>query len=76
MRRGIGVTSNTAAQCQRHVVEAAFAWWRDLRPQGWTHADHIAAPQVNCETEAERTLALAIARLSAARRGEATRSAL
>jgi hypothetical protein len=45
---------------------SAESWWRMRRPVSWSEAQHMENPTVNCTTDAERELALAIAVLSPA----------
>jgi hypothetical protein len=45
------------------VLRAAIAWWESRRPASYTAEDHVANPQINCASEAEKRLALAVARM-------------
>jgi hypothetical protein len=45
------------------VGDAAKAWWEAGRPAAWTEDEHCERPAVNCVTEAERNLAVAVGRL-------------
>lgn len=46
---------------------ALLNWWVGHRPIGWTDADHLANPTVNCVMPNEEALATEVARLIAAR---------
>lgn len=46
------------------VCQAAIAWWRTLRPLGWSLHQHAANPTVNCNGPDECNLALAVAKLA------------
>lgn len=43
------------------VLAAAHAWWESKRPAQWTLQQHLQAPDVGCETPAEKALAQAVA---------------
>lgn len=42
--------------------DAAVSWWREHKPRGWSIAQHLKNPAVNCTTEREKRLARAAAR--------------
>lgn len=46
-----------------YVEQAAYEWWRALRPIQWTEEDHLRVPDVNCSRERERTLAKTVAQM-------------
>lgn len=46
---------------QTELQRAAIAWWHGKRPVNWNLYDHLANPTVNCTSDRERALALAIA---------------
>lgn len=57
----------TRAEAQ--VVRAALAWWRGLRPVGWTQKKHLCFPCVNCNFRAsEPALAEAVRTLLTTKR--------
>ncbi len=41
----------------KRVAGAALTWWLSRRPVGWSRAQHIACPAVNCASDEERALA-------------------
>lgn len=43
------------------VLRAARRWWRGHRPMGWTLGQHIENPAVNCSSQFDVELALAVA---------------
>lgn len=43
------------------VMESARLWWESLRPAGWDLRDHLNAPTTNTASEAQRSLAEAVA---------------
>lgn len=43
------------------VMESARLWWESLRPAGWDLHDHLHAPTTNTTSEAQRSLAEAVA---------------
>lgn len=47
------------------VAETGMRWLENKRPRSFTKAQHLANPTVNCITEAESSLALAISHLDA-----------
>jgi hypothetical protein len=58
-----GQQPRLAIATENDVLRAAIAWWESRRPASYTAADHAANPQINCVSEAEKRLALAIARM-------------
>lgn len=44
------------------IVAAAVAWWRVLRPMGWTEAKHLEFPTEGTVGVYERNLAIAVAK--------------
>ena len=44
------------------VREAAYEWWLSRRPVSWDQAEHLKNPGVNTMSDAERKLALAVAK--------------
>ena len=40
---------------------AAYSWWLDLRPIGWSQAEHLNNETVNCVGDVEKALARAVA---------------
>lgn len=61
-RQQPGSAGGTDAAVLQAVAEAAVAWWIGRRPAGWSLAQHLADPAVNCEGDHERELAAAAAR--------------
>jgi hypothetical protein len=53
------------------IFLAARGWWRSNRPWGWSLRRHLAEPEVNTTTNAERALARAVAALLKQREAEA-----
>lgn len=50
----------------RHgVALTATSWWFGKRPTGWTLAQHLGNPTVNCVNDREKRLARAVAKLAA-----------
>lgn len=45
------------------IHAAAYAWWRNRRPVDWSEAQHLEHPRVNCAGDAERKLAMAVAKM-------------
>ncbi len=43
------------------VVQAAYKWWLLRRPVGWTEAEHLANPNINCPGLRDGALAKAVA---------------
>jgi len=43
------------------VLEKAHVWWLMHQPLSATHEEHLAMPRVNCSTETEINLAVAVA---------------
>ena len=39
---------------------AAYSWWLDLRPIGWSQAEHLNNETVNCVGDVEKALARAV----------------
>ena len=50
-----------AATAAPELTDAAIAWWRDQSASGWTDAEHLEHPTVNCAGSAEQALAKAVA---------------
>jgi hypothetical protein len=46
---------------QREVINAAAYWFGLKVPVGWTIQQHLENPGINCVTDAETRLAVAIA---------------
>lgn len=44
------------------IQAVAKTWWRGRRPVGWTKAQHLANPTVNCTGKHELALAAAVAK--------------
>ena len=62
--RGSGASVASGSGQVTDVEQAALEWWRELRPVGWTEAEHLKHPTVNvCGTERGRRLALAVAHM-------------
>ena len=59
-------TSNSSVGLLR-LETALLNWWVGHRPVGWTDADHLANPTVNCVMPNEDALAIEVARLISAR---------
>ena len=55
---------NDQILAEREVARAAYSWWRNIRPLGWTVAMHIENPYVNSSNAASRDLCVALARLA------------
>jgi hypothetical protein len=45
------------------VLNAAVGWWERHRPVGWTETEHLNHPAINTVTDAEESLAMAVADL-------------
>lgn len=50
------------------VVRAAHQWWLGKRPVIWDSVLHVCNPSVNCISEREDALAIAVGRLAAQRK--------
>lgn len=50
-----------AQRRERAVIRAAMAWFRDLKPLGWTVEKHVHNPRCNTTTDAAERLAVATA---------------
>ncbi|WP_028998448.1 hypothetical protein [Azohydromonas australica] len=44
------------------VADAAVAWWQARKPADWSLEQHLAYPAINCDGDAERQLAEAVAK--------------
>lgn len=44
------------------VMDAAYKWWVQKRPLGWSEETHLNNPSINVTSDAERELALRVAR--------------
>jgi hypothetical protein len=43
------------------VIAAAKVWWKEKRPLDYSYKKHLENPTINTTTEAEKTLARAVA---------------
>lgn len=55
----MNIVADTKADAELALV--AFQWWMEKRPSGWTIAQHLNDPAVNCSTPVECKLAHAVA---------------
>jgi hypothetical protein len=44
-----------------NLCTRAIHWWMGRRPVGWSDKEHLDNPTINCPTDRERSLALAVA---------------
>lgn len=49
------------------VLRAAIRWWEARRPVSWSKGRHAVNPKVNCSSDAEAELAMAVAAAVAAK---------
>jgi hypothetical protein len=42
------------------VIKRAKQWWESKRPLEWSEKEHAENPMVNCPTEQEKKLAIAV----------------
>jgi hypothetical protein len=61
---GISMMTTKEAQqeAERAVLKAAVAWWESRRPMGWALDQHLKNPAVNTHDQAERLLAITVAK--------------
>jgi hypothetical protein len=52
---------------ESEVTRAAYLWWIEKRPNGWTEGKHLNCPWANCTTDYERELALNVAEWAASK---------
>ena len=55
------ITLEDKREATTATLTAALAWWESKRPEKYDLRAHLDAPTVNTTTDAERTLAAAVA---------------
>lgn len=55
--------SKLAEACRRlsGLINGSVSWWESNRPVGWSEAQHLENPTINCSTPAEDQLAERVA---------------